>query len=740
MRTGRRTNVGLLGLLVHLSCGSEVTPPRPDAELSPVAPRLIVTATVSIAAADETPGAAGPWSHLGPRPRSAGQKTLILESAHPYALGRYYLGQRNYQRALDTLTATTPGIFEDRMALAAAEAHLAKRQLDPAIEAFTRALRGAQVPSVSEAAADGLVRALEKKGDHQGLLRLLEGLLGQADAPERWDWVLLRAQALARAGLDEEAWDAAAHLMEAYPSTKLVEQAQKLQRGLKVRRLRRPISAAELQVWQVAARLRAGDGLGADRLLRRIRRGRGVDGQTIDLLRAEILEVRGSRREERALLSRLYESVSDKDRPKILLRLSELERGRRQSRLAQRVSELVEQYPDTAEAARARLLLASEPFADGRFLEASALSVELLEADSTGDEAEAARWLAAWSAYLGGESGLAAAWLEDALSQPVTLNDELRFRYWLGRAYQRQGKEDDAALEFQRAAERAPLRYYGLLPAERLAALGRPGPLSPPEVLPEAPNFGAAAELLGPDRPVGFDRAAAFAVVGLRGHALEELLHAAAYYRAVGSMVGQGAAADLAASLGSFRTAFYSTVWAADASRSLPVEGPGAWRALVRAYPKAYWSEISAAAATHGLEPELVLAIVRTETHFDEQARSVRGARGLMQLLPATARDVGRRAKGGALHARQYRSPASNVWLGSWYLRSLIDRYDGRLEPAIGAYNAGPGAMDRWLKLMGEDVEADELIERVPYDETRAYLQRVGESLRIYRLLVSVER
>jgi hypothetical protein len=122
-----------------------------------------------------------------------------------------------------------------------------------------------------------------------------------------------------------------------------------------------------------------------------------------------------------------------------------------------------------------------------------------------------------------------------------------------------------------------------------------------------------------------------------------------------------------------------------------------------------FGAEIYQAAQRHGVDPELVAAVVRAESAFDVRAVSVKGARGLMQLMPATARRFG-------VSQDRVHDPAVNVDAGARYLAWLLGRFEGDLALALAAYNAGEGTVDRYGGVP-------------PYRETRGYIQKIFTTL-----------
>lgn len=138
------------------------------------------------------------------------------------------------------------------------------------------------------------------------------------------------------------------------------------------------------------------------------------------------------------------------------------------------------------------------------------------------------------------------------------------------------------------------------------------------------------------------------------------------------------------------------------------------------------------------LNPALLHALVRQESAFDTGAHSSAGARGLMQLMPATAKRVARDlAIKGHSTSRLTNDPFHNLTLGSAYLDKMLTRYEGSMVMGLAAYNAGPHRVKKWLKENGDPRgsldDSIDWIESIPFSETRNYVQRILETLPIYR-------
>jgi soluble lytic murein transglycosylase len=136
-------------------------------------------------------------------------------------------------------------------------------------------------------------------------------------------------------------------------------------------------------------------------------------------------------------------------------------------------------------------------------------------------------------------------------------------------------------------------------------------------------------------------------------------------------------------------------------------------------------------------EPALILGLIRQESAFDVGAVSSAGAKGLMQLLPSTAKGVAKKIGVKYAEKRLTTDPGYNITLGRAYVDDLLDRFGGSYVLAAAAYNAGPSRARDWIYTYGDprqgDVDVIDWIESVPFDETRNYIMRVLENTQIYR-------
>jgi soluble lytic murein transglycosylase len=367
--------------------------------------------------------------------------------------------------------------------------------------------------------------------------------------------------------------------------------------------------------------------------------------------------------------------------------------------------EVQRRFPATDAAERAGYAIARIHESAGR----RALAIEgydaLAQAPEGDDLATEARWAAAFAAYLGGD------WTEATRRFEVMTNGPDRTlraaaAYWKARALE--NASDPAGTEALRhLADAERSTYYGYMAGRRL---GRP-PLTPVSAGPigtlPAPRF--PDDLAGPHA----ERARAFARYGLRHAARREL----------DTLRAVAPSEELA-----------------EAYRAVGAPGPalritGAGPTLdPRGYPLGYWDVVEPVARAQGVDPLLVLAVIRQESLFLPEAVSPADAHGLMQLLPRTARQMAVRIDTEPPDRWALRRIGLNVTLGTAFLRQLLDRYDGSEIRTLAAYNAGPDAVAKWEHRHAGRPE-DEFVELISYRETRHYVKKVMSNHLAYRAL-----
>ncbi len=282
--------------------------------------------------------------------------------------------------------------------------------------------------------------------------------------------------------------------------------------------------------------------------------------------------------------------------------------------------------------------------------------------------------------------------------------DSGRWRYWRARALEATGEDEDSRGLY---GEVARLRsFYGFLAADRLDVpyqLNHRTMEPAPEVaarVRDLPALTRIRELYA----LGRDLDARREWHHLRSRLEREELEALA---AVAHEQGQ----------------HFHAILALGRSES--------WDYLDIRFPLPHRDVVMARAKAQDLDPAWVFAVARQESAFAPEARSPKGALGLMQLLPSTAEGMARRLKARAM-SRDLFDVDNNIALGTAYLRGLMERFDGHAVLATAAYNAGPRRVRSWLPDEGP-LAADIWVEDMPFAETRKYVKRVFSYTAIYQ-------
>ncbi len=164
---------------------------------------------------------------------------------------------------------------------------------------------------------------------------------------------------------------------------------------------------------------------------------------------------------------------------------------------------------------------------------------------------------------------------------------------------------------------------------------------------------------------------------------------------------------------------------------SLPFEDAGEkfWEYL---FPLPYQNDVVSNARRHNLDPFLVAGLIRQESEFNPQAVSRAKAYGLTQVMPSTGRALARKVGIRRFSTRMLFQPSTNLKLGTLYLRSMLDKWDGKWEHTLASYNAGPNRVAEWIT-WNHCEEPAEFVESIPFTETREYVQAVLRNAALYR-------
>ncbi len=137
---------------------------------------------------------------------------------------------------------------------------------------------------------------------------------------------------------------------------------------------------------------------------------------------------------------------------------------------------------------------------------------------------------------------------------------------------------------------------------------------------------------------------------------------------------------------------------------------------------------------SNGLDPYLVLSLMRQESEFNPSVVSYANAYGLMQLLPSTGKSMARQAGLKHFSTNELLNPPVNVQLGTLYLRQTLDKFHGQVEYALAAYNAGDDRIQSWLAT-GNYRDVPEFVECIPFTQTREYVQAILRNEAMYKRL-----
>ena len=155
------------------------------------------------------------------------------------------------------------------------------------------------------------------------------------------------------------------------------------------------------------------------------------------------------------------------------------------------------------------------------------------------------------------------------------------------------------------------------------------------------------------------------------------------------------------------------------------------WESL---FPRPYWTDLKRSSGDNGLDPYRVASLIRQESEFNPGAISRANALGLMQLLPGVGKKLAKETKMRGFNYNMLLSPDVNLRLGTRYFRQMLDKYNGTVEYALAAYNAGSDRVADW-RGRSSFRDVPEFVESIPFTETREYVQAIVRNAALYRRL-----
>jgi soluble lytic murein transglycosylase len=347
-----------------------------------------------------------------------------------------------------------------------------------------------------------------------------------------------------------------------------------------------------------------------------------------------------------------------------------------------------------------------------------------------------ANWKAAWLTYRQGRRDNAkrdfenqVAWYPDRPEVPAAL-------YWRARIAEDEHDYAMARSWYTKLGDRFHNYYYGYLGRERLANLPRAGTDAPTQdsTLARIPDMKApgpeALELEPPPSQLRAEKSRLLVNAGLNEFAIRELQ---------AEQGGQGARwatlqiARIYQESGQNHRAIQFLKKALPGYYSVDLgELPRPYWEIL--FPRPYWTDLQRQSMANALDPYLVASLIRQESEFNPGAVSHANAYGLMQLLPKVGQGEARAAHIKHFSTASLLVPNVNIQLGTHFFKEMVTQYNGQVEYALAAYNAGSNRVDEWLQ-SGHYRDVAEFVESIPFTETREYVQAIVRNAKVYQRL-----
>jgi len=359
------------------------------------------------------------------------------------------------------------------------------------------------------------------------------------------------------------------------------------------------------------------------------------------------------------------------------------------------------------------------------------------------DYAPESAWRLLWPLLNSGDSNGFMSQAQRYLSQYPYARSAPKALFWMGKL-QEAAKPMEATADYEQLLERYPTSYYAFRAQGRLSVLAKgkadPGwatkaqrsDYPPAETRLNALDIMPSAEQLG-EGDLGRSLRSQTRELQAIGAADDVLLIVGeAMHGQIPPAVSSWAEqtdGDKSKGLRLMRDALEKLTrdrFTAEMSRHEKLKPVGTPDELKLLYPVYFPEPVRAGGVKNQIDPYLIEALMREESYFNEFAISGSNARGLMQLLPATAQDVASWESLPSFKTGDLFVPEVNIKLGSRYLGYLHQLFNGNPMPAVGAYNGGPNAMKRWVYASADFAhDPDMFVERIPYEQSRDYIKKV---------------
>ncbi len=364
---------------------------------------------------------------------------------------------------------------------------------------------------------------------------------------------------------------------------------------------------------------------------------------------------------------------------------------------------------------------------------AAALYGEMAQRFPAGKYAAYAHWKAAWLKFRLGRNAEARRLFEQQVELYPSSNQVVPSLYWRGRIAEDEHDYARARAYYQKILDRFRYYYYADLARTRLRTLPPPtDPVADPW-LDHIPALRPLAGLAKAELPAD----------DLRAQKSLLLENGALYEMALRELQAANSNGDAPWALAQMAHLYQEQDRYDRALQTLKRAVPGyfgleieqlprpVWEAL---FPRPWWSAVKKYAVENQLDPYLVAALIRQESEFNPAAVSRADAIGLMQLLPVTGKRMAHELKVRRYSIGMLAEPGVNLQLGTRYFRQLVQKFDGNLEAALAAYNAGADRVEEW-RSSGTFREPAEFVESIPFTETREYVQAILRNAGIYHRL-----